>query len=76
MKQYQQCRLRKDHTETTGWIEERGAKEGATVEILKPEEMAGDWEVVKVYDTMLGETMLKEHQKLNRKSFKSIEPMS
>ena len=30
---YYQCRLQQDHAHTVGWIEERGAKAGALVEI-------------------------------------------
>lgn len=73
MKQYRQCRLRKDTTETTGWIEERGATVGASVQITKPEALAGWWEVLSVGENSLPEDMLKEHQRLHRNSLPSVE---
>lgn len=72
MKQYYQCRMRRGNQELTAWIEERGAKVGAKVE-LKP---TGDfWEVLSV-GVGLPEDLLKEHQKMHRKSLVSVEPMA
>jgi hypothetical protein len=72
MKQYFQCLLRQGNSETTGWIEARGAKVGVTVELLPSHEM---WEVAEVFTHGLPEDVLKEHQKLNRNSLPSIERM-
>jgi hypothetical protein len=72
MKQYFQCLLRQGNSETTGWIEARGAKVGATVELLPSHEM---WEVAEVFKHGLPEDILKEQQKLNRNSLPSIKGM-
>jgi hypothetical protein len=73
MKQYFQCRLRRGDSHTTGWIEARGAKVGATVELLPSREM---WEVAQVYAHGLPEDVLKEQQKLNRGSLPSVKRMT
>jgi hypothetical protein len=70
MKQYFQCRLHRGNSVTTGWIEARGAKVGATVELLPSHEK---WEVTEVFKHGLPEDVLKEQQKLNRNSLPSIE---
>ena len=70
MKQYFQCRLQRGDSETVGWIEARGAKVGASVELLLSKEM---WDVVEVYEHGLPEDILKEYQRLNRKSLPSIQ---
>jgi len=78
MKQYYQCRLRRYSTdlagwsETTGWIEARGAKVGATIELLPSRQK---WLVVNVYEHGLPEDVLKEQQMLNRHSLPSVEGM-
>jgi hypothetical protein len=72
VKQFFQCRLRRGDQVTTGWIEARGAKPGATVELLPSREL---WEVAEVFDHGLPEDVLKDQQKLNRKSLPSIEGM-
>jgi hypothetical protein len=72
-RQYQQCELKKGMTSTTAWIEQRGAKEGCWVTV---KEMEGLWRVVKVYEHVLSESMLKEHQQLNRNSLPSVEGVS
>ena len=73
MKTYRQCRLRNGDECTTGWIETRGARVGATVE-MKPDGTL--WEVLAVADVpTLREDQLKEHQMLNRRSLPSIEAM-
>lgn len=74
MKQYFQCRLEfETSTGTTivqmAWIEQRGAKLGASVELLPTKQL---WKVVEVFDHGLPEDMLKEHQRMNRKSLPSI----
>lgn len=71
MSDYFQCLLRRGDSETVGWIEARGAKVGASVELLPSREM---WDVAKVYQGM-SEDILKQHQKFHRRSLPSIEPM-
>lgn len=70
--QYFQCRLTFGTLETTGWIEARGAKVGAVVELLPSREF---WVVTEVYDHGMPEDMLKTQQRMNRKSLPSIEAM-
>lgn len=70
MKQYYQCRLQRGRSVATGWIEARGAKEGATVELLPSRE---NWRVVVVYRHGLPEDVLREHQMMNRRSLPSVE---
>lgn len=72
MKQYQQCLLRRGTLETTRWIEARGAKTGARVQVLPDDEM---WDVVEVYPHSLPEDVLKETQRLNRNSLPSVQRM-
>lgn len=71
-KKYFQCRLKRGTLETTGWIEERGAKLGYTVELLPSKDR---WEVDAVFGHAIPEDLLKEHQRLNRGSLPSIERM-
>lgn len=70
--QYFQCRLRNGDSETIGWIEARGAKKGARVELLPMREF---WEVVQVYEHAMPVEDLKEHQRLHRNSLPSVEGM-
>ncbi|MEH3142496.1 MAG: hypothetical protein PGN37_20455 [Mycobacterium kyogaense] len=70
--QYFQCRLRRGTTETVGWIEARGAKVGAQIELLPAREL---WDVVEVFAHALPGTDLKEQQRLNRNSLPSVEAM-
>lgn len=76
MKQYYQCRLKRaDHPAsiyTTGWIEARGAKVGAKVEILPARDL---WEVTEVFTHGMPEDILKEHQRMHRGSLPSVERM-
>lgn len=73
---YYQCRLEQTRgcatTVTTGWVEERGAKKDATIELLPKRDL---WEVAEVYGHAIPENLLKEHQRLNRGSLPSIERM-
>lgn len=73
MKKYFQCRLQRGDTETTGWIESRGAIAGRTVELLPSKDL---WQVVQVFEPGLAENLLKEHQKLNRGSLPSVQRMT
>lgn len=68
---YYQCLLSLDDQFMTTWIEERGAKEGAEVELL------GDggkqfWKVKTVYRPGIESDTLTSNQKLNRGSLSSI----
>jgi hypothetical protein len=58
--------------QTTGWIEARGAKVGAAVQLLPSGDM---WDVAEVFKRGLPENLLKEHQRLNRGSLPSVERM-
>jgi hypothetical protein len=52
MSTYYQCRLRRGESETIGWIAERGAKVGASVEL---ETADGErWNVVLMPPSLLG----------------------
>lgn len=65
-----QCRMRRGNAETVGWIAERGAKVGASVELL-----TGDgefWTVTEVYDFPQDEARVYEKQALNRGSLPSL----
>ena len=73
MRQYFQCRLRRGESETTGWIEARGARVGATVELLPVREL---WAVTEVFRHGLPEDVLKENQRLNRRSLPSVEAIA
>lgn len=72
VKTYYQCDMRMvDHPQihTTGWIEARGAKVGAQVE-LKPQNRF--WEVVAVHDVPMPGDVLAETQQQRRKPPPSI----
>lgn len=72
-KAFLQCRLRRGAKEQTTWIEARGAKAGSSVELLPQREL---WEVVEVFYPPMSEAMLKDHQRMNRRSLPSIEAMA
>jgi hypothetical protein len=72
MKTYYQCRLRRDDHETTRWIEDRGARVGARVEVLPSRDL---WEVTQVFHPGLPESVLRDTQRLNRGSLPSVERM-
>lgn len=63
-----QCRLQQGESQTVGWIEGRGAKIGADVELP---ELGGMWRVIAVYNHMDG-TALREKQARDRNSLPSI----
>lgn len=73
MKQYLQCRMTRDTFETTGWIEARGARVGAIVELLPSRNR---WTVAEVFDHELPEDVLRSTQRLNRRSLPSVEAMA
>ena len=66
---YYQCAMYQGPQRTVGWIEARGAKVGARVE-LKGE--AGLWTVDAVYQPSRTITWLREKQRNDRNSLKSI----
>jgi hypothetical protein len=67
---YFQCKFRRGDAETIAWIEERGAKVGAEVELLSADGQF--WRVVEVYQPGLDEAVLREKQKKDRNSLPSI----
>lgn len=70
MTMFFQCRMRQDTAETVGWIEERGAKVGASVELL-----TGDgkfWTVTHVYTPGLEASALRDKQARDRNALPSI----
>lgn len=74
--QYYQCKMRRNIGNTTsafittGWIEARGAKIGATVELL-PDKT--EWEIIEVYrHTGQSEKVLKETQRQRRQGLPSL----
>ena len=74
MKKYKQCQLMLGTEATTGWIEERGAKVGAKVQLFKGS--SDRWEVKRVADgVVLTEAQLREHQASHRNSLPSVEGM-
>lgn len=70
MTMFYQCKMRLGASETVGWIEERGAKVGAKVELLTAD---GEfWTVAEVYPTGLEEKTLRAKQALDRNSLPSL----
>ncbi len=70
MTMFYQCRMRRDGTETVGWIEERGAKVGASVELISAD---GEfWTVVEVYKFGLDEAALRAKQARDRDCLPSL----
>jgi hypothetical protein len=68
---FYQCRFRRGSECTVAWIEARGAKVGAWIELETLDE-GGPWQVEAVFDSPLESFGLKEMQRLNRKSLSSI----
>ena len=69
MKTFRQCRLAQNNFYTIGWIEDRGAKVGAFVEV---DELGGLWEVIDVSSHSMTQNDLREKQRVDRGSLKSI----
>lgn len=68
---YHQCKLRLGDTETVGWIEERGAKLGAKVELIK---MDGNfWTVTHVSKFGISAKDLKDKQERDRHCLPSLQ---
>jgi hypothetical protein len=66
---YFQCRLQQNNAMTVGWIEERGARIGALVEIP---ELGGLWRVTTVCPRPLDASWLREKQRVDRKGMPDI----
>lgn len=66
---YRQCGLAQGEARSVGWIEERGAKIGARVEI---EELGGFWLVTGVGDTVLSKAEMREKESRSRQSFTAL----
>lgn len=62
---YRQCRFRRGDERTVAWIEARGAKCGAWVE-LETLDDKGPWQVEAVFATSLEAVALSALQRLNR----------
>lgn len=70
MKQYVQCRLERGDSVVTAWIEERGAKVGAEVELLPERDL---WVVREVFaDAPMPEDQLRETQRQRRGGLPSV----
>jgi hypothetical protein len=74
MTTYYQCELSQGTGRTRGYIEDRGAKVGAMVEI-KDNGFNGLWRVDAVSETGISEEKMRADQQMNRNAFGSIEPM-
>jgi hypothetical protein len=61
---FYQCRLQQGQATTVGWIEARGARLGARVEVP---ECGGLWRVAAVFEPPLEAEALREKQRVDRK---------
>lgn len=61
---YRQCTLSRGSTETMGWIEERGCKVGAKVELASDDNQL--WDVVSVGDKRVTKEYLDMKRQANR----------
>ena len=68
---YRQCKFRRGTERTVAWIEARGAKAGARVELETLDDL-GPWIVEAVFGAPLAAAALETMQRLNRKSLSSI----
>ena len=68
-----QCRLRQGETETIGWIEARGARKDARVELKTDQFDDGEWLVVDVYPPGMDGETLREKQGFDRKGLPSLD---
>lgn len=66
---YFQCRLRQNDALVVAWIEERGAKSGAQVEIP---ELGGLWRVVTCCPGPVDASWLREKQRVDRRGMPDI----
>lgn len=73
MSLWYQCKLAKSNGEVTvGWIEARGAKAGAHVQLIDEGYKGELWTVVKVSHPGIEEELLKKKQVLDRHSLPSL----
>lgn len=70
MTTYFQCRMRQGTAETVAWIEERGAKVGASVELKSAD--GKFWDVIEVYPGGIDEAALRQKQANDRNALPSI----
>ena len=70
MATYYQCRFRRGDPETIAWIEERGAKVGASVELKTA--YGERWNVIEMFVPGLDEAKLREKQQHDRNALPSI----
>jgi hypothetical protein len=68
---YKQCKLSFENANTVGWIEDRGAKLGARVEM----EDGNFWTVNEVFDHTMSRETLREKQRMDRGSLLSVKPI-
>jgi hypothetical protein len=68
---YFQCRFRRGSERTVAWIDERGAKVGARVQLTSLDDGSA-WDVETVGKPGLESAALTDLQRLNRKSLSSI----
>lgn len=61
---YRMCTLARGHSLTTGWIEERGARVGAEVELMS--DNGNLWTVEQVSDKRLPQSQLRFMQAANK----------
>lgn len=67
--EYKQCGLAQGNSRVVGWIETRGAKLGARVEI---EELGGLWEVTGIGDTVRTKSEVHEAEARARQPFTAL----
>lgn len=70
MSKFYQCKMRQGAAETIGWIEERGAKVGAEVELLTAD--GKFWSIAEVYQPGLEESALRDKQARDRNCLPSL----
>ena len=66
---FYQCKLQRDGLVTVGWIEARGARPGARVELV---EHGGLWRVAEVYQPPLEAEWLREKQRIDRRGMPTL----
>jgi hypothetical protein len=66
---YKQCKLRLNDEFQTAWLPLNGCRKGAYVELKADQQL---WEVVEVYEGEITAQQLRENQRLNKNSLKSI----
>ena len=72
MTKMKQCKLSNKDSIMYSWIEERGAKVGASVELKNFDADRKFWKVEEVFEPALDEATIKKKQELDRKSLSSI----